>query len=273
MESLFETYKSSRIHYYKSSRNNNKAVLICFHGYAESAGAFSFLEKYIENDFTLIAIDLPFHGQTEWNDGPTFTSDDLHKIIQSVIIHLSLTNPEIYLLGFSMGGRIALGLLSFMPSQIKRILLLAPDGLRMSKWYWLATQTAPGNKLFSFAMKKPELFLGILHVANKARLLNQSIYKFIDHYINNKQVRIDLYNRWTVLRKFKPDLKKIKSLVIKNKIAVKLIYGQYDRIIFSKGGQKFRRGIEPYCDLYVIPAGHQMLNEKNIDPITRLLKN
>jgi pimeloyl-ACP methyl ester carboxylesterase len=273
MESFFEQYKSSQIHYYKSRNSNNKPVLLCFHGYGESGVSFSFLEKYIENDFIIIAIDLPFHGKTEWSEGLIFTQQDLLKIIQQIINTFSGNNPEIYFLGFSMGARVALDLLLYWPNQIKKIVLLAPDGLKINGWYWFATQTVLGNNSFRFVMNNPRLFLTMLHAANKIHMINQSIYKFMDHYINNKQVRIDLFNRWTTMRKFKPDLQKIKSLIMINKIPVKLIYGEHDRIIRFETGKKFMHGIEKYCTLKIIPSGHQVLQEKNIELIVDLLKN
>ena len=151
--------------------------------------------------------------------------------------------------------------------------MLAPDGLKTNGWYWFATQTIIGNKIFHFVMKNPRLFLQILHGLNKLKMMNQSIYKFMNYYINTEQVRINLYKRWTTMRKFKPDLKKIKSLIIANKIPVKLIYGEHDRIIRYEIGEKFINGIEEFCKLKVIQSGHQVLQEKNIELIIDLLKN
>ena len=120
MESLFEKYKSSQIHYYHSATGINKRVLICFHGYAESAESFFFLEKFIENDFIIIAIDFPFHGETEWNEELLFTPEHLIEILFSIINKLSANNKEIYLFGFSMGARVALDLLMRVPKKLKK---------------------------------------------------------------------------------------------------------------------------------------------------------
>jgi pimeloyl-ACP methyl ester carboxylesterase len=274
MESFIEKYKSSQIHYCKSvSSDNKKPLLLCFQGYAEAAESFSFLEKYIADDFIIIAVDLPFHGQTEWNEKLNFTPQDFTGVIQSILNKFSLVDNKIYLLGFSMGGRTALAVFPLLINQTKKIILLAPDGLSMTAAYWFATQTFAGNKIFSIAMNKPEYFSIIMNVAKKIKLMNQSVYKFIHHFINNKEVRIQLYKRWTVLRKFTPDLKKIKALIAANKIPVKLVYGEYDQIIFIDGGKKFVKGIEQYCSLQMLPTGHQILQEKHIELIISLLKD
>jgi pimeloyl-ACP methyl ester carboxylesterase len=50
--------------------------------------------------------------------------------------------PAQYLLmGFSLDGRIALSVLELMPAGVSRLVLLAPDGLKINFWYWLSTQT------------------------------------------------------------------------------------------------------------------------------------
>jgi len=92
-------------------------------------------------------------------------------------------------------------------------------------------------------------------------------------YINDKMVRLELYERWTCMRKIRPDLLAVKRIVSQYKIPVYLIYGNYDRIIRHERGEKFRRGIESFCTLQVIQSGHQLLKEKNAGLIIGLLQS
>jgi hypothetical protein len=154
-----------------------------------------------------------------------------------------------------------------MPSQIERLVLLAPDGLKVNFWYWLSTQTWAGNRVFSFTMKHPEWFFGFLKLLNKLKLVNASIFKFVNYYIGDKEVRRLLYARWTTLRKIKPNLKQIKSSIRGNKTKIRLIYGKHDRIILSSVGEKFKKGIEETCTIAVIHSGHQVLHEKHVQEI------
>lgn len=221
----------------------------------------------------MIAIDFPFHGKTIWNEGLNFTPADLLAIINLILNQFLLTEKKIYLIGFSMGGRAALTLMQHIPEKIEKLLLLAPDGLRLNFWYWLATQNKAGNKLFRYIMRRPALMFTILKAANKMRLVNQSIYKFISYYIYDAQVRNDLYKRWTTMRSFRPEIEKLKSIIKENKISVRMLYGEHDRIIRFERAEKFRKGIENYCELKVISTGHQLLNQENASTIIDLLKN
>lgn len=236
-------------------------VVFCFHGYGEDATGFTFLENTAGDEFTFYALDLPFHGKTEWREKGNFKKEDLAAIVNSII--QEHVNSKICLLGFSLGGRMALSLFQAIPDRVEKLVLLAPDGLKINFWYWLATQTSVGNQFFRYTMKRPGWFFGFLRGMNKLKLVNASIFKFVNFYISDKPVREALYKRWTSLGEIKPGLKKIKSLIRINKIPVRLLYGKYDRIILSARGEKFRKGIEATCSIRVINSGHQLLHEKH----------
>lgn len=271
MQSLYLTYKSSQLHFLKAGSGNT--VILCFHGYGETADYFAFLAKLIPPEqYSLIAVDLPFHGKTVWREGFAFLPADLQKITQ-LILELSSITPgqKIIATGFSLGGRMALHLFQSMPAQIHKLVLMAPDGLKVNSWYWLATQTKAGNKFFAFTMKKPGWFFGLLKLMNKLKLVNSSIFKFVNFYIGDPEVRRLLYSRWTTLRKIKPSLPVIKHYIRENKTSVRLVYGKHDRIILSSVGEKFKKGIEEHCTLTVINSGHQILHEKHGEEIIQAL--
>lgn len=274
------TYKNSTINYYRFGSGPKR--MLCFHGYGENAEMFGFFEKYAGDPYTFYSLDLPFHGKTDWKDGLTFTNSDLKNIIEEILaLHLKdsaphqaqSSDPRYSLMGFSLGGRIALSLYQSNPGRVEKMILLAPDGLKVNTWYWLATQTWLGNKFFALTMKKPGWFLGFLKLLNKLKLVNASIFKFVNYYIGDAEVRRLLYYRWTALRKLKPDLKRIKNFIRENKTPVRLIYGKHDRIILSSIGEKFRTGIEEQCTLTVIHSGHQVLHEKHIEEILPALQH
>ncbi|MBP9105035.1 MAG: alpha/beta fold hydrolase [Chitinophagaceae bacterium] len=276
MVSATISYQSSYIHYKKVGYG--QTFIFCFHGYGEEAVAFEFLGKHAGNQFTFFAIDLPFHGKTDWKDGINFTANDLQQILYGILeqnnskpptsnFQPQNPNPKLSLLGFSLGGRMALSLYQTIPEKIEKLVLLAPDGLKVNFWYWLATQTWLGNKFFKLTMKKPGWFLGFLKLLNKLKLVNTSIFKFVTYYIGDAEVRRLLYARWTTLRKIKPNISLIKKNIRKHKTPVRLVYGKHDRIILSSVGEKFRKGIEEHCTISIIPAGHQVLHEKHVEEI------
>jgi len=261
MHSAFIAYKSSKIHYIFFGAG--KKLLLCLHGYNGSCFSFNFLQNDLPEEYSLVALDLPFHGKTIWNEGLLFEMSDLLAIIEKITIHHFPGIKKYLIMGFSMGGRLALSILQHIPQRIERLILLAPDGLKVNAWYWLATQSLAGNKLFDFTMNNPRWFFYLLRFAYKAGIINHSVFKFSEYYIQNEPFRRQLYETWTCMRKFKPAIPAIKRSIRKYDIKTRLLYGQYDRIIVHSRGAIFRKGIEAHCDLKILDCGHQVLQHRN----------
>jgi len=275
MEPLRFNYKKSVISYYRFG--DGPKPVIGFHGYGEDATYFEFLTISAGNQFSFYCIDLPFHGKTEWNKELTFTISDLVEVVQEILKvenqKSKIKKQKLSIVGFSLGGRIALSLYQAISQQVEKLVLLAPDGLKVNFWYWLSTQTWLGNKFFAFTMKHPGWFFGFIKMLNKIKMINASIFKFVTYYVNDDKARNFLYTRWTTLRKLKPNLTTIKNYVRTNNTPVRIIYGKHDRIILSSVGEKFRLGIEEYCTIKVIASGHQVLHEKHAAEIIAALSD
>jgi len=256
MESNFILFRSSKIHYLRMG--GGPEWLFCFHGYGEDAESFSLFEPLLGDRFTLLAIDFPFHGKTDWQEGLLFEPQHLLEIIAQI-------NPEhkpVHFLGYSMGGRVALQLLQLIPERVRQLVLVAPDGLHKNKWQWLATQTKPGNRLFAFSMKHPFIMNSLLDVLSKMRLYNNSLLKFIHYYLDDREQRMTLYRRWTTMRKFRPRLTLLKNIIQTKAIPVKMLFGKFDRVILAKHGKQFGRDSEN-IQVIEIEAGHQLLRDKH----------
>jgi pimeloyl-ACP methyl ester carboxylesterase len=289
-------YQSSQLHYYIWGTGPH--TLFAFHGYGESGSSFTFIGEALDPDHTLIAIDLPFHGQTVWKEGLSLTPRQLFEIMQHIASRHNLAVPDSTLpsaepdsthpspgpdstrppagpwglIGYSMGGRIVLQLLENHPDSIDKLVLLAPDGLKVNIWYWVATRTVPGNLLFRWTMRWPGWLFLLLRVSHTLRLVNPSIYKFAVHYIDDRKERHDLYTRWTAMRKFRPDPSRVAAIIRRRQLAVCLVYGRYDRIIHWERGEKFRnRGISDFCRLILLDTGHQLLRPQFLPDLLPLI--
>ncbi|HEY2726046.1 MAG TPA: alpha/beta hydrolase [Parafilimonas sp.] len=266
MQQLSLLYKSSVINYYVFG--SGAKVLFCLHGYGENGNSFAFLEKYLGLIYTLYAIDFPIHGNTKWNEKKPFTINDFFVITQMIEKDKS---KKFSLLAYSMGGRFAMALLQKFPDKIERVALIAPDGLHLNIWYWMATQTSLGNKIFAYTMHKPHWFFSSINISGKLAVLNKSVVKFVHHFLDEKEQRILLYKRWTCMRKVKPDLNAIKNICTEKNIQLNFLFGRYDRIILSKRADVFRNAKN--ISIQVIEASHQLLKEKYTKEITALLND
>lgn len=236
--------------------------MFCFHGFGESAEHFHFLESHLSAHFTLVAIDLPFHGNSRWNSTIPLDPLSLISLLEQIKQKHQFNQKRYELLGYSMGGRISLSLAEIASEKILKVFLLAPDGFKMNFWYWLATQTYLGNKIFSATIHYPAPFLRIVRGLNRFGLLNQSIHKYVQAHLHDQERRKQLYLRWTCLRKFRPNLSRLRNRLLDRKIELVQLYGLHDRIILPNRGQQFSDSIHPLGKLEIINSGHRLLEEK-----------
>jgi pimeloyl-ACP methyl ester carboxylesterase len=257
MSSFFLTYGNSLFH--GTCEGEGEELLICLHGFGEQAEGFSRLARTMGAVFTLVSLDLPLHGQTVWNEERAFTAEDMQAVIRLVLERQQ--QSAFSLMGYSMGGRVSLCVLQDMAPQIRRLYLLAPDGLKNNPWHMFATQTAIGNRLFKHVTYHPQLFFGLLKLWRQLKLLNESVYKFALNSMNKLEKREKVYTVWTCMRKMMPDKKRCKKLLSRYKIQTLLIFGKYDRVIPPVLGVRFMDSTFP-CKMLVLEKGHQLLSEE-----------
>lgn len=257
LETHFIRYRQSRIHYHRFG--SGPAYICCFHGYGEDGSRFGIFERELGDSYTLIAMDLPFHGQTEWKEGLQLKPSELLEVMNQIIPDES----PILLMGYSMGGRVCLQLLESFPSRFHKLVLIAPDGLHKNYWQRFSTQTKIGNRLFAFSMRYPGWMFVLMSIAGSLGLFNKSIIRFAHHYLDHEHERKILYQRWTTMRFFRPFLPNLKKIIAKHKIPIQLIFGKYDRVIVSSHGYRFQKDIDQWVTVTELTAGHHLLQEKH----------
>ena len=265
MNSHFIDFGASRFHYKKYG--NGSRLVFCFHGYGELAESFAVFEPLLGEDFTLYAIDAPFHGKTSWKGELLLKPADLMEIMNRIA---GSADQQLILFGYSMGGRMAMKLFELMPQRIEKMVLVAPDGLHKNKWQWFTTKTILGNRLFKYTMQNPSWIFEMLQWAERFNWMNKSISKFVHFYLDDPRQRAELYKIWTTTRRFRPDLRKVKKGIEAHKVLVHLIFGKYDRIILAKRGHHFSKGLESLIRVKEIEAGHQLLQKKYANIIASL---
>lgn len=103
--------------------DNNKPPLVCFHGLTNDAYSFVNIVEYLKNDFHLILIDGPGHG-----DSDSFKEEDEYTfstLVQRMFVCIKeITAEKFYVMGHSWGADSALHMAKKAPDQIKGLILL-----------------------------------------------------------------------------------------------------------------------------------------------------
>ena len=231
--------------------------MLAFHGYGQDHRVFRQYEKKLGCEYTIYAIDLFYHGNSSCPSG----SHALAKEEWIIIIRRFLQEQKIdrfSLLGFSLGGRFALVLLECLADRVDQLILMAPDGLRMSGWYWLASATWLGNYLLRTSVNRPSALFTLSDWAFRIRLIDRPTLVLVRKSISTRQKRYALYCRWTYLRHIQPTVADVIYQCNKRSVLVVLFIGKHDHMIKEKHILQLAKNLTN-SKLHTLSCGHDAL--------------
>lgn len=244
-------------------------LLICFHGFDETAEKFRSLEPALGKRYSVVAVDLPFHGKTNWQAGTFFTPENL-KMLINYILEQEMKH-RFSLMGYSLGGKIALAAVTQFASAIDEIILVAPDGVKSNAWYNVAVYPGWGQKLFKRFVKNPTFIFHTANILKWMGILSERFHKFLQFQTDTETKRQKVYDVWISIRELEPELTKVKLLL--NQCAIKsyIFIGKYDRVITPRIGKLFAKGLKQ-CTYIVLDKGHNLITESLNEPLMLALQ-
>src|SRR5690606_4700241 len=108
------------------------------------------------------AFDLPFHGQSTFAENTELSKEELNDLFESFLKKEQI--DKISLMGYSLGGRVALCLLEKFGPSIEKVLLMASDGLIRNSYYAFVTRNGLGRFLFKKVVHSPCTFLKLTNL-------------------------------------------------------------------------------------------------------------
>jgi pimeloyl-ACP methyl ester carboxylesterase len=255
VQSKFLQFEKHTIHYVKSG--HGKDVLLFFHGFGQDHSVYQPLIHSLSSDYQLYIFDLFFHGQSKWGDGErALTKDQWKKMIDLFLSQENISNFS--LVGFSLGGKFALATLEAFPAHTQRLYLIAPDGIKTSFWYSMATYPFLLRWFFKSMIGNYNRFLKLAEFLNKANLVDKGLIRFADYQMGTEEKRKRVYYSWVVFRRLTFSLKKIADLINQRGIALTIITGKYDKVIEPANMRYLLKHVKEY-KFEVLESGHSGL--------------
>ena len=236
-------------------------LLIALHGYGQSASVFSHISELFEDQYTLLGIDLAFHGdQTDFPDGFLFDMDYASRWLDAILTETGKTS--IGIIGYSIGGRIALSLASWFPDKISELWLIAPDGLPISKAYRFLTDNRFGVFIFKLFVKSPQFAFLIFNAAKKLRLIQIKVVDFYRAQVETFTKRKQLFDTWIAYRELLPNRSVLYENSKSGKLPATCILGKFDVLIPPQNTRAALVKTLPGAQIIELEIGHNLLSEK-----------
>lgn len=231
--------------------------MLAFHGYGQSSAYYLPMEKAVGGDYTIYAFDLFFHGESSLHKEVTPLSKPyLQDMIREFLEEHQIERFSVT--GFSMGGKFALTLVEGFADRMDELFLIAPDGIKTSFWYNIATYPGWLQQLFKRTVIKPGAFFKFLNMLNRYNLIHKSLIRFARYQMDSTEKRLRVYRSWVGLRDLSFDIRYIVKLLNQYQIPVVMFLGEYDQVISPKRVGVFVKALDK-GKLVILKAGHSHL--------------
>lgn len=123
--------------------------LVMLHGWSMHSGVFAPLIEALSSQFTVHAVDLPGHGQSDWEIDGLETEPLLSK--------LAATLPERAIwLGWSLGGQFSLAYAARFPERVSQLILIATNPSFIQRESWPGVEAAVLSDFAERCARQPQ---------------------------------------------------------------------------------------------------------------------
>lgn len=115
---------NGQTYYVTNTLNGKKPVLLMLHGFTGSNKTFQESITHLEKHFSIVAPDLLGHGKTDSPD--EIARYSIERIVEDLVTILQeLKIMQCFVLGYSMGGRVATAFASAYPEMVRGLILVS----------------------------------------------------------------------------------------------------------------------------------------------------
>ena len=208
-----------------------RPALVMVHGFGASKEVWFRLCRHLNDDFHVIAIDLPGHGESSKHMDRDYSISNQTAYLRAILAQLKVEKP--HLAGNSMGGAIIALYAALYPDDIAGITLFNPGGINVyesdlnrylaeGKNPLIVETSGDLKKLMDFSMERPPFLLWpITSVMAEKAVSNRTMH---DKIFN------DLLQNWAVGSGVAPAGADASTLSL---------WGQNDRVIQVNNGHAF----------------------------------
>lgn len=237
-----------------------KQVLICIHGYLQDKHLFDRVWQTVPKGWKIVSIDMPLFGRSTWNKKrKPMNKKFLKKLWKAFRERYS--GHELNLLGFSMGGKLSLNLISSVKIPPRKVILIAPDGISSNPMQNFAMFNPAGKMLLKGLLQFPAPLMWVSKFAYQLHFIDRFTYNFMFGNFGSEKLREALRTYMQVYAGLKVSLKKIKRKSEKHDMQWQLIWGTQDGVISPKGIAHFQKLI-PDAKGEFIETGHLVVDLK-----------
>jgi len=229
---------------YKTLGSGNETIL-AFHGFGHPKEDFAMIEPFLSGNERIIAIDLFGHGQAVFPESrmknDPISKNEWKSLIEEILIREKVT--KFHLMGYSLGGRMALVTFEMFKDRINSVFL------------------------FRIGIKHYPKLKPVVKLLHDLYLVPRSKARFIIRQMESP-TRIEMARYvWSALSICWPDLDKIFDDQT-TQIQVVVLFGKYDPLIKPSYGNVLDKYPMHNINRFILPIGHRTISREGFEVLT-----
>lgn len=217
----------SKLSYYKQGTGDR--FMLMFHGYGQDGMLFSNLPESYLKEYTCFAIDLFGHGDSSFFYKEKIETGDLKLVLVKLLQDENIERFSV--LGFSLGGRVAINATFELKNKVDELILLAPDGVVDSFVFKAATSDSFLKSMFKRMVFFPTFYQRAIQLVKKLNIIDSSSIDFVERVMSTRSRRYRLYRVWNMHAGLTVTLKQLSESGF---FAIRLYLAKNDRFVDSK---------------------------------------
>jgi pimeloyl-ACP methyl ester carboxylesterase len=256
------------------AEKETKRVVVAFHGFGRPLEEMANYLPLYGSGTSMLSVGLCHHNGSKPPSG-TVDAPELGVFtmraaveagLQSCLPNELLAVPR-HLLGYSLGGRIALALFESHPTSWAGMVVLAPDGFKKNPMYRFAVETRVGRAAWKWSDRHSDAVRASIRFLRQVRLLPAHLEHFALHHTESPEMRALVARTWKTHRAFWPSLEGTAqawaSLPERN-VHVVAVFGNRDAIIPWAWSRSWRKLASSHVGFVQVECGHVMRHPQTV---------
>ena len=255
-------------------------VVVAFHGFGRPLEEMAnYLPLYPEGT-AMLSVGLSHHNgsTTPLGDKPPVLEPELfqnalHAWVDSLVPE-SGERLGRALLGYSLGGRIALTLFERKPEAWSGMILLAPDGFRKNPMYRFAVETRLGRATWAWSDRHAESVRSWIRALRRMKVIPAHLEHFALHHTQDQAMRTLVAHTWKTHRAFWPTREGSRqawAASTARHASVHAVFGTRDAIIPWAWSKPWRSLSSDHVHFLQVESGHVMRHADTVECIAQAI--
>lgn len=261
MRAIVESIEHNGLALRYISSGSGSHLVLAFHGFARSPEEF--IDAIGDTGILLLSFYLPGH------DGAhdiTSKSIDLKLWCQLLESLIDRYKPQaITVIGYSLGGRIAIATCLNWRIKSYRLLLLAPDGIQMNFLQRFALKRKLGFWIFHALMKSPNSFIFLTVALGRLGIIPRQTCYFLLRQLRDESKRRIIMEVFPLFREFISREKTVVKFLESLSTRALIVLGKQDPIISAQDLLKLPNKIVKSSILIIEDASHDLLSFRHVN--------